>query len=579
MKISKNWNIEDIYQGINDPNIIKDQKKAKALAYEFIEKYRGNKVMLVDAELIHKMLKSYELIMEVVIKGYLYFSLKKFIDCQNEKIDEIYCKIEKNITWIENQLLFFKLEIMNLEEDKLKKLILTPLLLPYKGYLEGLLKEKPYVLSEKEEQIIGMKNLVCVNAWSNLYLKIQDTLEFKIGNKRYNRSEIVKLFTNPEYQIRKEAIEVFGKEYKKRLWLITYIWNKIIRDRIIDQQIRGTTQSNFLFFMEYDIDERFLNLILSVVEENIDLFHTYFKMRASSFNRQKLDGVDLSLLSANREHKYEYETALGIIEVASNHFSKKLGDCVRQFSENNWIDVETKRDKSSGNICYSIIPSVHPYIALNYSGYMGDLFTLAHEIGHGIHFMISSESNSYINYTPLKVIAEGSSTFVELLLTEELLRQRPKCEQQEIISFALNNFLSNIFDQMIYTIMELHVHHSEGYITPQELVSKWKEILNEFYKGTVDFAEGQFYYFASITHYFCEPFICFTYIIGQLFSLAIYCLYEEDKSRGIDIFMKFLRQGSKGSLRELFESLGFDLYDRDFWRQGFKYLKKLLSKL
>jgi oligoendopeptidase F len=234
-----NWDLTDFYDGISDKKITADFASAKKLATEFKENYSG-KLSKITADDFAKSIKEYEKISEILGKISSYAYLNYTTNLNNQKDTAFYQNSSEKINDIASLLVFFELEINQIDDKKLASLIKQNKdLQKYQPYLRDIRVFKKYQLSEDLEKLLLEKSVTGAGAWSRLFDETIDNLEFPLDGKKLNSSQIFDLMSSPDEKIRKKAAKSIGETLKSNSKILAYITNILAKDKDISDKWRG----------------------------------------------------------------------------------------------------------------------------------------------------------------------------------------------------------------------------------------------------------------------------------------------------------------------------------------------------
>jgi len=248
----------------------------------------------------------------------------------------------------------------------------------------------------------------------------------------------------------------------------------------------------------------------------------------------------------------------------------------KQIFTEHHVHSEIVKNKRGGAFCSTPAPSVAPYILLNHTGSLKDLFTVAHEFGHGVHSLLASKQPHVLQHAPLP-LAETASTFGELLVTKALLAEGHAEERKQVLMHTLDGHYASIPRQAFFVLFEQFAHEQipKG-ATIDELHAKYLALLKQqFGKVPALFARE----WVRIPHIFHTPFYCYAYSFGNLLTLALYRMYEKEGAEFVGRYKQFLSQGGSESPQTMLKTLGVDVRKASFWKQGFDVIRKDISQL
>jgi oligoendopeptidase F len=265
---------------------------------------------------------------------------------------------------------------------------------------------------------------------------------------------------------------------------------------------------------------------------------------------------------------------------AFGKFSPDFRKIAAEFFDKQWIDAAKRHGKRGGAFCSPNSPTTHPYVFINYSGTLRDVFTLAHELGHGIHSYLMREQ-SYLSFgTPLTV-AETASVFAEMLLFDDM---RESTEPQHFLPLLvekIDQIIATVFRQISMHRFEQDFHaarRSKGELAPEAINAMWTKRQRELYGKSVEITEGYGYWWSYIPHFLHTPFYVYAYAFGELMTLALYQRYRSEGKPFVNKYRTLLKSGCSKTPAELLKPLGVDLTSKQFWIGGLKIIDQLVSE-
>jgi oligoendopeptidase F len=578
-----NWDLSDFYQSITDQNIADDFLKAKNLTAEFKKIYQGN-LPKITASNLAKAILEYEKISELFGKISSFAYLNYVTNLNSQKDVAFYQDSSEQINDIASELVFFELEINQLEDKTLQSLIMqNEELKKYQPYLRDVRVFKKYQLSEDLEKLLLEKSSTGGAAWSRLFDETITNLRFPFDKKILNSSQIFDLLSNQDEKIREKAAKSIGKVLEDNSKILAYITNILAKDKDIDDKWRGfaspISSRNLNNFIEDEVVE---SLIKTVKQNYAQISHRYYKIKAKILGKEKLNYWDRNApLSELENKKISWDEAKEIVLCAYNSFSPKLAKIGQKFFDNNWIDVAVKDGKDSGAFAHPTIPSIHPYLMLNYQGKIRDVMTLAHELGHGIHQILASKQGALMAGTPL-TLAETASVFGEQLTFQEILRREgDKDKRKLIIASKVEDMINTVIRQIAFLDFENKVHNErkKGEISIETLNQFWMDVTKESLGNIFTFDQEYGYYWSYIPHFVHSPFYVYSYAFGDCLVNSLYGSYQSESKGFEEKYLKMLEAGGTLHHKELLAPFGLDASNADFWQKGLDVIIGYIDEL
>lgn len=578
-----NWDLTDFYKSISDKKIAEDFKKAEDLAKKFTKDYQG-KLKNVSALSLAKAIKEYEKISEILGKISSFAYLNYATNLNSPKDTAFYQDSSEKINDISSLMVFFELEINQIEDKKLNTLIKENKdLQRYSPYLRDVRVFKKYQLSEELEKLLLEKSATGGAAWSRLFDETINNLKFPFDKKTLNSSQIFDLLCNKDEKIRRKAAKIIGQVLQENSKILAYITNILAKDKDISDKWRGFAQPissrNLSNFIEDEVVE---SLIKTVKKNYPAISHRYYKIKAKILGKKKLHYSDRNAPVSTAENKLiAWDEAKEIVASAYNSFSPKLAKLGQKFFDNPWIDVGVKDGKDSGAFAHPTVPSVHPYLMLNYQGKVRDVMTLAHELGHGVHQVLSGSQGVLMAGTPL-TLAETASVFGEQLTFQEILRREKNPQKRKLIIAAkVEDMINTVVRQIAFLDFESKVHNErkKGEISIEKLNQFWMEVQKESLGDVFTFDDEYKYYWSYIPHFIHSPFYVYSYAFGDCLVNSLYGVYKSGLKGFEDKYFKMLEAGGTLHHKELLAPFGLDASKADFWQKGLDVIISYIDEL
>ena len=380
------WNLGDLYSSINSRKILKDLKLIEKLSKSFSKKYEG-KVIKLSAIKLLKAIEEIEKIDEIMDKILSYAHLLVSENIENEKNKIFFQQMQEKITKFSSMLIFFTLELNQISDKKIKIFFKEKKLIKYKNWIINRRSFKPYQLDKKLEKLLQDKSLTSSSAWIRLFDDTIAALRFPFKNKLLSSAEILNLLSDNKSSTRKAAAKSVGNTLGKNINLFATITNTLAKDKSINDEWRKLPNPVSARNLSNVVEDKVVDALSNTVSDSYKkLSHRYYAIKAKWFGLKKLKYWDRNApLPFQSKKQYTWDSAREIVTKAYTDFNPSIGKIVEIFFEKSWIHAPVMTGKSPGAFSASTVPSVHPYILLNFQGKSRDVATLAHELGHGIH--------------------------------------------------------------------------------------------------------------------------------------------------------------------------------------------------
>jgi oligoendopeptidase F len=415
------------------------------------------------------------------------------------------------------------------------------------------------------------------------------------GKKKISIGEAMSIKADlPRVQRRvlhKEVMET----YKRISFFAEAELNAIIKNKSIDDTLRGYTTAHESTVRGYQNDMKSIENLVAVVTKSNSLSHRYFKVKAKVLNEAE-KSTDTKITMADivtgikrakgAEKDISFEQAVDMVKSSFSKAGTEFADFLDRYLENGQIDVYPKQGKRGGAFCSPFVGTDKTYVCLNYGGKEGDITTIAHEMGHAIHSdLAKTQPAIYEGYT--MSVAEVASTFFENILFDDMYDRAAPDKKRDLLLTKVGKNVSTIFAQIAYFQFEKKLHAAvkeKGYVSKEEIAHMFVECRKSYLGDAVEVTETDGYAYVYIPH-FRSFFYVYAYAYGQLIANALYAEYKKDKGtlvQGqtfIEKVKKFMQAGGSMSPEDIWKSIGIDTTKPDFFKKGIRAIEKDLEEL
>ncbi len=576
------WDLSGIYQGINDPQLELDSGTARAAATAFAEKYK-TKISSLSSDQAFEMLEAY---FDLVVQSYKptwYAGLCFAAQTGDLAVKALQDSARLAANNTNNLLVFVRLELIQLPELILKDWLKSNALLGYRHFLTTVRAFTPHTLSEVEEQLMSSKALTGRNAWTQLYTEITSKIKVDLDVDgvlgTYQLSELRQFSSHPNRALRQTAKKAQFDALEVQEHVLTFIFNTVYQDWKLDIGLRHHSDAMEPNALSNELSLESIEALMASAEKNAGILQEFFQVKAKVLGISDFSSFDMYAPLEASETTYTYERAQDLILKAFARFSPTLEALAKAFFDENRIDLNPRDGKRGGAFCSGFTPTHNAYILTNFTGKLDDVFTLAHELGHGVHAELS-RSLKIVNYGHSLPLAETASVFCEMILMDYLLKVAPTNERRALIAKLLEDVASTCYRQIQITRWEqlAHQERANGVVSSQRYGELWIETVKRFYGDSVIQTSGDRWSWIGIPHVISYRFYCYAYAFGMLMVFALYRQYKTEGESFVPKYIKFLSSGESASPEELVAGMGVNLSDPNFWQNGFDYVAGLLEE-
>ena len=503
---------------------------------------------------------------------------------ENEKNKIFFQQMQETITKYSSSLIFFSLELNNIENKKLKKILKNKKLKKFDTWIANARTFKPHQLDKKLEKLLQDKNITSTNAWIRLFDEIIVSLNFPFKKQKLSSAEILNLLSDNNPLIRRKAAKSFGTVLGQNVKIFATITNTLAKDKSINDEwrkypnpIRSRNLSNVVE------DEVVEALSHAVTSSYPNLSHRYYAMKAKWFGVKSLKYWDRNApLPFQSKKQFTWNKAKKIVTNSYSDFNPHIGKIVRKFFDESWIHAPVLKGKSPGAFSASTVPSVHPYILVNYQGKMRDVSTLAHELGHGIHQYLAGKKQGHFNASTPLTLAETASVFGEMLTFKSILtNEKDPKEKKALLANKVEDMLNTVVRQIAFFEFEKRIHEKrkKSELSVKEICSIWLETQKESLGPSINFEDEYKYYWTYIPHFIHSPFYVYAYAFGDCLVNSLYDVYQDGLEKFDKKYIQLLEAGGSMRYRELLKPFNLDPSQPGFWQKGISVIESFIDQL
>jgi oligoendopeptidase F len=577
------WNLTDLYAGIDDPRIKRDLDRADAESRSFAESYKGRLAELADRpQALADAVKRYEALDDLLGRLISFATLVHAGNTTDPARGKFYADVQERVTAASTHLLFFVLELNRLDDAKLEAAMRDPALGHYRPWLEDIRKDKPYQLEDRVEQLFHEKSVTAYSAWNRLFDETIAGLRFKMGSKRLAIEPTLNLMQDANAATRQAAAQALAKTFKEHLRTFALITNVLAKDKEISDRWRGFADVADARHLSNRVEREVVDALVEAVRAAYPrLSHRYYALKARWFGKKRLPYWDRNApLPKVATRTIGWREAQDTVLTAYRAFSPDMAAIAERFFNNNWIDAPVRPGKAPGAFAHPTVPSAHPYVLLNYQGKPRDVMVLAHELGHGVHQVLAAPNGALMAPTPL-TLAETASVFGEMLTFKRLLANVDKRQRKAMLAAKVEDMLNTVVRQIAFYTFErkVHVERKAGELTAERLNELWLEVQRESLGPAIELKPGYETFWAYIPHFVHSPFYVYAYAFGDCLVNSLFAVYERAAEGFAERYLQMLAAGGTKTYSELLAPFGLNARDPAFWQGGLGVIERMIGEL
>jgi len=578
------WNTALLYPAPDSPLLENDLASFEALAADFRQRY-FEKIADLDAAAILAAVREYERLQVNMTRAFCYAHLLFAADSGNKTYLALSQRCSELGNRLSQQLLFFDLELMELTDDRFAAFCELPEAQGYVHFLSGIRKFRPYTLKENEERLLTRKELTGMRAFTKLFDELSASFSYRMemdGTERdFTGEELLSLLHHTSADVRFRAFTTFLEKHAENGIVYNAVFNNMALDHGQEMELRGYDSSIQPTNIGNEIPDEAVEHLMAVTEANFGLAQEYFRLKAKMLGMDKIRNTDVYAPVVESERKYDFTEARDMVVASYGAYDPEFGRIVGAFFDERRVDVMPRTGKSGGAFAMGVSPEAPPFLLLNYTGTLRDLATIAHEAGHGLHFVLA-QKQTMLNYHAPLPLAETASVFGEMLLTRALLdNESDPIVRKSLLCAKIEDIIATTFRQTVLTRFELRLHaeRKKGLLSNDRIGDIWLEENAKLFGDAVEMIPAYRWGWSYISHFIHSRFYCYSYTFAELLVLALFQKYREDGDRFKPGYRKLLESGGALSPADTAHLAGIDITEGDFWQKGYDFLGGLIKEL
>jgi oligoendopeptidase F len=575
------WDLEPLVGGEGVDGVEPRLAQALTRAQAFAERYAG-KLDELDAGGLREAMEELAAIHELVGRAGSYAALRFATDTADPANGALLQLAQERGTAIETTLLFFELEWAALADDRVEQLLAGEGLDFCRHHLRNVRRYREHLLSEPEEKILSEKSLTGAGAWTRLFEELTSAIKVALPDEEQVALDVaLSRLALPDRETRRVAAEAVTEALAPGLRTRAFLFNTLLADKGIDDRLRRYPHWLAARNLSNEASDESVAALIEAVRARYEIPRRWYRLKAKLLGLERLADYDRMASVSEDEASFSFAQAREIVLDCYGSFSPELGQVAAAFFSEDRIDAPVRPAKRGGAFCASAVPSVKPYVLLNYTAQRRDVLTLAHELGHGVHFALAAEQGIFHQSTPL-TLAETASVFGETVVFERLLSEDSSpASRLALLAENLEDTIATVFRQVAMNRFEDSVHtarREEGELSVERFGELWAESQSELLGDSVEVTEGYRSWWSYIPHFIGTPGYVYAYAYGQLLALSVYERYEQEGAALVPRYLELLAAGGSKSPEELGQIVGIDLADPGFWDAGLELVERQLAQ-
>lgn len=575
------WSVKDLYS--SDELWNNDYEKALKSTQE---KSSFEGCVMDSADTLADALSESEKDDYITERLYVYAFMRYYEDTSDGTYQQMSGKAQMLAVKMSEKYSFLVPEIMAADDDKVARFLDSDKIKPYRHLLCDMLAKKEHTCSQKEEKLLAMASQMA-DSPSDIFSKFNNAdVKFgKVHDEHGDEKELTSagfsvFMESRDRNVRKEAFYALYRQYKSYINTLAASYYGNVKQAVFFANARKYESTLQMYLSGSFIPESVYTNLIDTVNNNLDKMHDYVSLRKKTLGVDELHFYDIyAPLTSDYTVKVSYENAKETVLDALKILGDDYVSQVKKGYESGWVDVYENDGKRSGAFSWGAY-GTHPYIFLNYTETLNDIFTLIHETGHAMHTYYSNETQPY-TYAGYKIfVAEVASTCNEVILIDYLLKHsRSDEEKKYLYGHYLEQFKGTLFRQTMFAEFEMITHRmaQDGEVLNAESLCGTYKKLNEKYFGKDMVIDEEIAYeWARIPHFY-TPFYVYQYATGFSAAVAIATKIINGDKEVLHGYREFLKGGSSMHPIELLSLCKIDMSKPDVIQDALNVFGSLIE--
>ncbi len=572
------WDLAPLVGGDEEQGVERALDEARERAERFSTAHAGRVAELDSAELVEAM-DELAAISELLGGCGSYAMLQFSTDTSDPGRGAMLQLVQERATEIETRLLFFELEWAALEDERAEELLAGDSLEFCAHYLRNARRYRPHLLTEPEERIMAEKAIASQASWARLFGELLAAVRVDVADEQLPLDVALSRLQAPDRELRRNVAEGVTAALEPGLRTRAFIYNTLVHDKSVDDRLRHYPHWLAGRNLANEASDESVMALITAVRGRFSIPQRWYRLKAQLLGIEQIADYDRSAPVLQEELTFSFSDARELVLDTYAAFDPEAGRITRRFFDERWIDAPVRPHKRGGAFCAYTVPSVHPYIMLNFTARRRDVLTMAHELGHGLHAALAQPRGVFHQHTPL-TLAETASVFGEQLVFGRMLESVPDDDARlSLLAEQLEGAIATVFRQMAMNRFEHLVHtwrRDEGELSVDRINEAWLESQAELFGDAVEMTEGYRTWWSYVPHFINTPGYVYAYAYGQLLALSVYGRFRDQGAGFAPDYLALLAAGGSRSPEDLGAMVGIDLADPGFWDSGLDIIESML---
>lgn len=577
--MNKNWSLDVLYTGYEDPKFIDDFKAYNQISNDY-HKILNTLSHDNDVQSVKAIIRQMSTFAELGYRLFAYVNLRQSVNTVEQEtasylsqLNSISTKTSKTDAAMQR----FITEITDissvLQDHELQE---------YQYFIQKIYDNRIYLLSNDVEEVLQKMDMSGGKGWDMLQSYLTSTLETTFQGRNVTLSELRNLAYEKDETIRKQAYEAELKAYDTIKGSVAFALNNIKQQVNTECSLRGFPSALDMTLYQSHMKKETLDALMSAIEDYLPIFWKYLRRKAELLNHKNgLPWYDLFAPIGEVNQTFTVESAKEYLIKHFTPFAKDLADMVETAFDDAWIDFYPKKGKVSGAFCYNLPMIKESRILTNFDGSLSDVVTLAHELGHAYHGKMI-ENHKILNTDYSMPVAETASTFNENIIMNAAIEDADKASKITLIESQLQDvtqIICDIYSRFLFE-KEVFQRREQSFLFPEELENIMLETQKKAYGDGLDPNYLHPYMWVCKGHYYSSSlsYYNFPYAFGGLFARGLIVKYTQLKDEFPQRYRQLLHATTISDVEDVAKLMDIDLTSKDFWISCLETVKQRIDE-
>ncbi len=499
----------------------------------------------------------------LIDKIYVYTHLKSDENLADAKVRAVAGRAEMLMTEYSAACSWVMPALSNMTEDELDQI--TQKNSDYSRIVDAIKRQRTHCLSDKEEKILAEMSAFSGDfrdifmMFNNADIKFRSVKNENGDDVEMTHGTYSLMLQSDDRRVRRDAFLTHYEAYKNNINFIAANYYAYVKKNVFSAKVRHYASPLDKALFGEEVTAKTYKTLLSSVEKGLPRLHDYVALRKKLL-KGELNMYDMYVPIFKTDKGMSYEKAFSTVLEALAPMGEEYLALLKKAKADGWIDVYETQGKRSGAYSWGAYGS-HPYVLLNYTETVHDVFTIAHELGHALHSYYSNEAQCFEKASYVIFVAEVASTVNEVLLLKHLLKTAKGDEKRFLLSYYLDMFRTTLFRQTMFSEFEAFAHREVqkgNPLTVDTLCDEYYALNKKYYGDSVVHNEDIKYEWARVSHFY-TAFYVYKYATGitSAVTIANGILSGDKKAR--ENYLKMLSLGGSMPPLDILRVAGVDL--------------------